>query len=105
MTVVLTTTKNQKNNTNTNTSLIDLRECENLLRKKYIIPDNELLYMKKIDVIQKHMKILKVVYNVYSKFSGNKLVKLNLTVCEKSKISLSLRLVLSDNLDILNIEQ
>ena len=102
MTVVLTTTKNQKNNTNTNTSLIDLGDCENLLREKYIIPDDELLYMKKIDVIQKHMNIPKVEYDVYSKFSGNKLVKLNLTVCEKSKISLSIPLVLFDNLDILN---
>ena len=32
------------------------------------------------------MKAKKIEYNVYSKLSGNNLVKLNLSVCENSKI-------------------
>ena len=32
------------------------------------------------------MKAKKVEYNVYSKISGNKLEKLNLTICENTKI-------------------
>ena len=102
MTVTLTTTQNQKNNTNNNMTIIDLGECEGLLRKEYNISDNELLYMKKIDVIQEGMKIPKVEYDVYSKLNGNKLIKLNLTVCENSKISLSVPIALSESLDKLN---
>ena len=58
--------------------------------------------MKKIDVIQEGMKIPKVEYDVYSKLNGNKLIKLNLTVCENSKISLSVPIALSESLDKLN---
>jgi len=60
MTVTLTTTQNQKDNTNKNITVIDLGECEDLLRNEYNIPDDELIYMKKIDVIQEGMKIPKV---------------------------------------------
>ena len=58
--------------------------------------------MKKIDVIQEGMKIPKVEYDVYSKLNGNILVKLNLTVCQNSKISLSVPLSISESLDKLN---
>ena len=102
MTVTLTTTQNQKNNTNNNITIIDLGECEDLLRKEYNISDDELLYMKKIDVIQEGMKIPKVEYDVYSKLNGNILVKLNLTVCQNSKISLSVPVQISESLDKLN---
>ena len=51
MTITLTTTDNQKNNSNNNVTIIDLGECENLLRKEYNIPEDEILYMKKIDLI------------------------------------------------------
>ena len=34
------------------------------------------------------MKTLKVEYDVYAKLNGKNLIKLNLTVCEKSKISI-----------------
>ena len=105
MTVTLTTTQNQKDSTNNKTNnmtMIDLGECEGLLRKEYKIPDNELLYMKKIDVIQEGMKIPKVEYDVYSKLSGNKLEKLNLTVCVNSKISLSIPVKITESIDKLN---
>ena len=52
--------------------------------------------MKKIDVIQEGMKIPKVEYDVYSKLNGNILVKLNLTVCQNSKISLSVPITISE---------
>ena len=38
MTIILTTTQNQKNNINTNITMIDLGECENLIRKFYNYP-------------------------------------------------------------------
>ena len=65
---------------------IDLGECEILLRNFCNISINETLYLKKIDIIQEGIKILKVEYDVYAKLNGKNLIKLNLTVCEKSKI-------------------
>ena len=100
--ITFTTTENQKNNGNNNMTSIDLGECEDLLRKKYNISDDEVLYMKKIDVIQEGMKIPKIEYDIYSKLSGNKLVKLNLTICSNSKISISIPIILSESLEKLN---
>ena len=60
MQITLTTTKIQKNNynnKNNNMTAIDLGDCENLLRKENNITDEEILYMRKIDVYQKEMKI------------------------------------------------
>jgi hypothetical protein len=65
---------------------IDLGECENLLRNEYNLTNNETLYIKKLDIIQEGMKTLKVEYNVYAKLFGKNLIKLNLTICVKSKI-------------------
>ena len=67
---------------------IDLGECEILLRNFYNISINETFYLKKIDIIQEGIKTLKVEYDVYAKLNGKNLIKLNLTVCEKSKISI-----------------
>ena len=58
--------------------------------------------MKKIDVIQEGMKIPKIIYNVYSKLNGSKLIKLNISICEKSKIYLSIPVEIAENIDILN---
>ena len=103
ITTTLTTIKNQKNNINNNVTRIDLGECETLLRNFYNISINESLYIKKIDIIQDGMKTLKVEYNVYAKLFGKNLIKLNLTVCKKNKISILIPFVINDNLDKFNI--
>ena len=46
---------------------VDIGECETKLRNFYHIADNELLYMKKIDIYQEGMKTIKVEYDVYAK--------------------------------------
>ena len=48
------------------------------------------------------MKALKVEYDVYCKLFGTNLIKLNLTVCGKSKVSISIPVVIIDHLDKLN---
>ena len=48
MTVTLTTTKNQKNNTEKNVTTIDIIECEDKLRKYYKLCSNDLLFIKKL---------------------------------------------------------
>ena len=99
----LTTSENQKNNINNNMTRIDSGECKILLRYLYNISINESLYIKKIDIYQEGMNTLKVEYNVYAKFFGNKLQKLNLTVCQDNKISISIPIILTDNMDKYNI--
>ena len=81
---------------------IDLGECETKLRNFYHKPDNEILYMKKIDIMQDEMNTLKVEYDVYAKLFGNNLIKLNLTVCGTSKISISIPIVINENIDKYN---
>ena len=102
MIITLTTSKNQKNNINKNMTSINLGQCEDLLRNYYNISQNEELYIKKIDVVQEGMKTLKVEYNVYSKLFGENLIKLNLTICEESKMIISIPIILKDSLDKLN---
>ena len=102
LTITFTTTQNQRNNIYNNVTKIDLGECEDQLRKNYNISDNEKLYMKKIDIIQEGIKTSKVEYDVYAKLFGTKLIKLNLTVCGKSKISISIPIIINEPLDKYN---
>ena len=102
MTITLTTTLNQKNNTNNNMTSIYLEQCETLLREYYNISDDQLIYIKKIDVIQEGMKIAKVEYDVYTKLFGENLTKLNLSICENAKISITVPVKINENIDILN---
>ena len=102
ITTTLTTSKNQKNSMNNNMTRIDIGECETLLRNFYNISINESLYIKKIDIIQEGMSTLKVEYNIYAKLFGNKLIKLNLTECKNSKISISIPFAINEDLDKYN---
>ena len=99
--ITLTTTQNQRNNIYNNMTIVDLGD-ETKLRNFYNISNDELLYMKKIDIIQDGMNTLKVEYDVYAKLFGNNLINLNLTVCENSKISISIPIVINENLDEFN---
>ena len=102
ITTTLTTSDNQRNNLNNNMTKIDLGECEIKLRYFYNISINESLYIRKIDIMQEGMKTLKVEYNVYAKLYGKKLINLNLTVCENSKISISIPIKINHDLDKFN---
>ena len=88
MKITLTTLQNQKNNLNTNTTKIDLGECEKELKKFYNLTDNEIIYMKKMEIIQEGMRIPKIEFDVYSKLYGENLIKLNISICNKNNIYL-----------------
>jgi hypothetical protein len=87
MSIVFTTAQNQNKNQNKNTTIINLGQCEEILREEYNISENESLYIKKIDVYEKGMKIPKIEYDIYYK-SGKNLKKLNISVCKDTKITL-----------------
>ena len=103
MTVIFTTTANQKKNINNNLTTIDLGDCETLLKNDYNISINETLYMKILDIPQENMKTSKVEYNLYFKLFGVNLIKLNLTACEKSKILIYIPFKITENIDKYNI--
>ena len=102
MLITFTNIKNQKNNLESNMTTIDFGDCEKLLRNSYNLTINQTIYMKKIDIIQTGMKTKKIVYNVYSRLSGKNLEKLNITVCENTKIILNIPIEIDDNIDKLN---
>ena len=102
MTITFTTTLNQKNNINKNLISINLGECEDLLRNFYNLSKNETLYMKIMSITQDGMKTKKVEYDVYCKLKGANLIKLNLTVCSNSKISILLPFEITKNIDEYN---
>ena len=102
ITITLTTTENQKNSYDKNVTTIDFSGCEKILRNIYNISQDKILYMKKIDVQQEGMKIPKTEYDVYCKLNGTNLVKLNLFYCSDIKIDLSVPVVITENIDVLN---
>ena len=81
---------------------IDFEKCETLLREKYNISNDTLLYMKKIDVAQEGMRTSKIEYNIYCKLNGTNLVRLDLSVCKDIKISFSIPIKLTENINELN---
>ena len=100
MTITLTTTENQKKNKNNgNITTVDLLGCETILRNVYNISDDEIVFIKKIDVIQEGIKISKVLYDVYSKLNGTNLVRLNLSYCSNTKIDISVPVILTESID------
>ena len=101
-TITFTTSENQKKNINNNMTKIDLGQCEIELRKFYNLSDDKILYMKKIDINMPGMKIPKVIFDVYCKLNDTNLIKLDLSVCENSRVEISIPIKIEDNLDKLN---
>ena len=86
----VTTTENQKNSETKNVSTINLGECETKLKNYYNIPLNKSLYIFKVDVLKEGMKIPKIEYEVYYPLKSTNLEKLNLSVCEDTKVELAI---------------
>ena len=103
-TITLTTTENQRKNKNKDkVTLIDICDCEYLLRQAYNISPSEKLFMRKVDIEQEGMNIPKIEYDVYSRLNGSDLIKLNLSFCKDSKVDYYIPTILSDNIDKYNI--
>ena len=101
-TITFTSTENQKSELNINKTTINLGEYEGSLRKYYNISQNDSLYILKMDIQQKGMNIPKLEYEVYSKLKGDKMIKLNLTICKDKKIELNISVSINDNLEKYN---
>ena len=86
----------QKNDENIDISSIDLGECEDKLRKKYEISENEELIILKVDI--KYDITTYIQYEVYDPIT---LVKLDLNECKDTQISIDLPVNLDTNIETL----
>ena len=102
VTISITSTENQRNNRDKNVTSINLGECENKLKTKYNISSTAQLYILKIDIEQEGMELPKIEYEVYYPLYNSSLVKLDLDVCNDTKIVIIYPSYMTGNLDQLN---
>ena len=69
--VILTTSPNQKNNINSNMINIDLGDYEKSLRQFNNLQQDEIIYIKMLEIKQKGMRIPKIEYDFYAKLKKN----------------------------------
>ena len=82
---------------------INLGDCENILKDIYNISKDDSLYMLQIiSEEDEGMKIPKIEYEVYYPLFNDTFSKLNLTLCEGTKIDISIPVKLDDNIDKYN---
>ena len=98
--IAITTPENQINNKNKrkNASTIGLSECIEELITKYNIPKNESIYILKINERKEGMLIPKIEYELYYyPPQKTKLEKLNLSVCEDTKVNITMSVDINEN--------
>ena len=101
ITITITKNDNQKNeiDTKTNTTSIDLGDCETELKTHYNISQYESLYILKMDLKQEGYQIPKIQYEVhYPLNNDSKLTLLNLTICDNIDIDIYFPITLNGNL-------
>ena len=90
----MTTSDNQKNNTNKNKSTIDLGDCEAILKDVYGIEPSLPLLIFKIDYFSKDTLIPIIGYEIYHPINKS---KLNLAYCEDILIKLNIPVNIDEN--------
>ena len=83
----ITSSENQNNNEYDNVSKILLGDCEEKLKKQHGISQDESLIIFKIDVHEEGLLIPIIEYEIYNPIN---LEKLNLSICEDTKIGISI---------------
>jgi hypothetical protein len=89
----ITTTENQKNALNSETSVIDLGECEKIIKRNISYENDPTpLIILKIDVKKENLKSTLVEYEVYN---PNTKDTINLDICSNTRISITAPIDLS----------
>ena len=81
----ITSSFNQKSINYQNISTIDLGDCENVIKEKYIIPKNESLLIFKIEKYIEGLLIPFIEYEIFNQITKE---KLDLNVCRDKNISI-----------------
>ena len=92
--IQISTMESQKNSQNPNVSTIDLGECENILRKEYVIPNNVSLIIYKIDIKNEDLSSTYVQYEVYDPITN---IELDLKYCDGEKIIINVPVNLDES--------
>jgi hypothetical protein len=100
LTIILTSTINQKNNENKYNISMNLGQCESILKYNYNISNNDSLYILQIISEEPGMKIPKVEYEVYYPlYNISNLTKLDLNKCQGEKVEITIPVKLDDDID------
>ena len=91
----VTSSYNQENYEYDNISSIILGDCERKLRDYYLIDDNEDLLIFKTDKFEEGLHIPIIEYEIYHPLT---LEKLNLSICEDTKIGLSIPVNINESI-------
>ena len=101
--LIFTSTQNQKNNENVSNITMNLGQCENILKHKYNISNDDSLYMIQLLYEEEGKKIPKVEYEIYYPlYNSNNLTKLDLSVCKDTKIQISIAVKINQPIDRYN---
>ena len=90
----ITTTDNQNNNQNNNISSIKLGACENILKEKYNISEDESLLIFKIDVKVEGLSSSVVEYEVYHPTTK---IPLELSYCQNTSIQIQVPVSINED--------
>ena len=94
ITYQLTTSENQKNDLNDNLSTIIIEEeCENLLKERYNLNENDSLLIFKYEYFVKGLKIPFIGYDIYHPYTKE---ILNLEYCDNTSINLNIPVSLDE---------
>ena len=100
LTIIFSSTLNQKINENNYDIIVKLGQCENILKKEYKIPNNDSLYILQFIYEEEGMKIPKVEYEVYYQlFNISNLTKLDLNLCQGTKAEIIIPVKLDEDID------
>ena len=100
--IEITNTEKEKNEKNNTKTVIDLGNCEYILKKEYNITNSSRLFIFKIDIHQVGFKIPIIEYEIYYPLNSNNLTKLDLTFCKSEKIQLLIPVSIEDDLEKYN---
>ena len=102
---VSSTSNQNRNLLMNNVSTVNLGDCIYKLKDKYNISkeEEENLYILKINIPIEGMKIPKIEYEVYYPLYNQELIQLDLSVCQDTRINISIPINISlDDLDLFN---
>ena len=94
------TTKSTVNNYNT--SKLYLKNCEDILKNYYGIPEEKSLYLLKLDAFRPGQTGPTVNYQIYYPLNDQKLEQLDLTICEGQGVSLLINANITGGEDMYN---
>ena len=100
--ITLTSTFIQDTKKNSNSTTINLGECEEKLRNIYNISNESSLYLLKIDTKQEGKNYPLIEYEVFYPLNNEKVEYLNLSFCNGMNIELSIPIILNDTIDKYN---